>query len=46
LDIKIGFEELTNSWQNKLFPSTKDFKVFALLEILMVENVKLIKEPI
>ena len=46
LDIIIGFEEFTNSWQNKLLPSTKDFKIFVLLVMFMFGNVKFTKEPI
>ena len=45
-EIRIGFEEFTSSWQNKLFPSTKDFKIFVLLLRLCVENIRLDKEPI
>jgi hypothetical protein len=46
LDIKIGFKEFTNSWQNKLLPSTKDFKILVLLVMFKFGNVKFSKEPI
>jgi hypothetical protein len=46
LDINIGSTELTNSWQNKLLPSTKDFKIFVLLVMFTSGKVRFIKEPI